>query len=1058
MYKKTLLIVLSLTLLLSGIPIASVSAQVPRANEIAVGTIGEPETVDPQWLYDTASAEIVMNVYDTLIAFLVDRSEPDVKDWGKTANFSASLAYQWYLDNETDPDHPVYYFKIRGSHNHFVTLNSLTTVNPYSPVSTQWECVEPLEEYGEEWHLWIWEDNGDEILSPGDQVKMQKKTYYGPDEMPFIAFHVESVIDLGGDMYTIVLKEKPIPFQSYRMIEILPGFEYEPVCNQVFEMDPIGGREYHVEEWEDFDLNGIVSPGDILYMHRKDPAPVEYPDAWYRDYIVEEIVPGAMMIVKPCLTCWDVEYSFERWFVLDHGGGPQWMIYEPLTYPDYEWPDANEDDIPDPEFAPIVDAAIETNCTWVWFTFAGSYPTMIFLQVVAQSWASILYMDWAMDQGCWDGDWATVATYHDPLVSPLMDPQPVMCGTGPYYFVDWTTGKHWVIERFDEHWQQWPAPGCDGYVDIVRVEFIPEWPTRKLMFLAGDLDFCYVPRMYMYDVLGKPGVRCIYPLATLSTDGNFFNFDIATTSRYLKPPFTETLAASTFKNTGIPPDFFTDINLRKAFCYCVNYTEFIEIAYLGEAAYPATPAIFNLPYRLSEAWYAEHQYYLNLTEAEYYFKLAWGGTGENPGHDPDMVTPGQVWTTGFKLPLCYNVGNLPRKTMAEIIETNAESLNTEFTVDVYEVEWGTVYIPELFHGELTMFIIGWLADYPDPHNFFFPFMHTYGAFSDWQSYSNPVADALIEEGGTCPDEIRRAEIYAELQQMYIDEAPSVCTDQPTGRHWEKTWIHGWYYNSIYPGGYFKHYWKDVPPGVETMKAVDMSVAGSIGNVTQWLVNYHTGNTESGLDDGQPIVKIMASDCPCPGSNPTIPVAVDWSREDSNTEVVPPFYAIVGITMTKGSESHTIDPIMFTVGGIGSSGIVLVPWSVDDPDAYCGNWTISEARIGVVSGELYDDNGANDITTTGESWAIIYGTGDTALAPPIITGFVEGDTLVGVSDLVRIVFSIPSMPGDANWNWYTDYMRATCEEEKVSVADLVTIVSLVPTDYLNPGPEGYGADC
>jgi len=77
MYKKTLLIVLSLTLLLSGIPIASVSAQVPRANEIAVGTIGEPETVDPQWLYDTASAEIVMNVYDTLIAFLVDKSEPE---------------------------------------------------------------------------------------------------------------------------------------------------------------------------------------------------------------------------------------------------------------------------------------------------------------------------------------------------------------------------------------------------------------------------------------------------------------------------------------------------------------------------------------------------------------------------------------------------------------------------------------------------------------------------------------------------------------------------------------------------------------------------------------------------------------------------------------------------------------------------------------------------------------------------------------------------------------------------------------------------------------------
>jgi len=869
-----------------------------------------------------------------------------------------------------------------------------------------------MEEYGEQWHLWIWEDNGDEILSPGDQVKMQKKTYYGPDEMPFIAFHVESVIDLGGDMYTIILKEKPIPFQSYRTIAIPPVFEYEPVCNQVIEMDPISGREYHVEEWEDFDLNGIVSPGDILYMHRKDAAPVEYPDAWYRDYIVEEIVPGEMMVVKPCLTCWDIEYSFERWFVLDHGGGPQWMIYEPLVYPDYEW------NFEDPDFDDKVDAAIETNCTWVWFTFAGPYPTMIFLQVIAQSWASILYMDWAMDQGCWNGDWTTVATYHDPLVSPLMDPQPVMCGTGPYYFVDWTTGKHWVIERFDEHWQQWPAPGCDGYVDIVRVEFIPEWPTRKLMFLAGDLDFCYVPRMYMGDVDEKPGIRCIYPLATLACDGNFFNFGIQTTSRYLKAPFTEPLANSTFKDTGIPPNFFTDVYLRRAFLYSVNYTEFIEIAFLGEAVYPSTPAIYGLPYRLDPAWYAEHQYYLNLTEAEYYFKLAWGGTGENPGHDPGMVTPGPVWTNGFKLPVCYNVGNLPRKTMAEIIETNVESINpTLFHIDVYEVEWGTVYIPELFHGELTMFIIGWLADYPDPHNFFFPFMHTYGAFSGWQFYSNPVADALIEEGGTCANETRRAEIYAELQQMYIDEAPSVCTDQATGRHWEKTWIWGWYYNPIYPGGYFKHYWKDNPPGVETMQPVDLSVWDSITNVTQALIDDH----------GEPTIKILKSD---KGMCPVVTIEVEWERVDSNT-LMGGFLANILLTRTDGTGTYPIADGYgeFLVFGPGDTDIMTFLWNETDAFELAGTWTIG-ATTGVVSETAYDEAPVNNTITDG--YAIIYGTGD-----------INGDGIVDGVDFQKVKKAIPSSPGDPNWNWAADING----DGIVDGTDYTIVKGLIPTAYI-----------
>ena len=390
MYKKILLIVVSLTLLLSGIPIASVSAQeVPRVNEIAIGTIGEPETIDPGWLYDTASAELCQHVYDTLISFKVDRTEPSVIDQGKMDEFVPSLATEWYFDAETDPDHPVMYFKIN------------TTIK----------------------------------------------------------------------------------FQN--------------------------------------------------------------------DHV---------------LTTEDIEYSFERWFVLDHSGGPQWMIYEPLTYPDYSWPDVNEDGIPDPEFAPIVDAAIESNATHVWFTFAGPYPTLIFMQVIAQSWAGILPKAWAIEQGCWNGDWDLVKYYHDPLVSPLMDPDPVMCGTGPYEFVEWIAGKHWRIERFVDHWAGWPAPECDGYINVVVEKFISEWPTRKLMFLAGDLDFCVVPRMFRDDVLDQPGIRCTWPLEELVTGGNFYNFNISTASRYLKSPFTETLAPGVIKSTGIPPDFFTDKNLRKAFC------------------------------------------------------------------------------------------------------------------------------------------------------------------------------------------------------------------------------------------------------------------------------------------------------------------------------------------------------------------------------------------------------------------------------------------------------------------------------------------------------------
>ena len=45
-----------------------------------------------------------------------------------------------------------------------------------------------------------------------------------------------------------------------------------------------------------------------------------------------------------------------------------------------------------------------------------------------------------------------------------------------------------------------------------------------------------------------------------------------------------------------------------------------------------------------------------------------------------------------------------------------------------------------------MFSIGWMADFPDPHDFALPFYRTGGSFAAWQAYSNPTMDALVDAG------------------------------------------------------------------------------------------------------------------------------------------------------------------------------------------------------------------------------------------------------------------------------------------------------------------------
>ncbi|RLG05905.1 MAG: hypothetical protein DRN68_07875, partial [Thaumarchaeota archaeon] len=53
----------------------------------------------------------------------------------------------------------------------------------------------------------------------------------------------------------------------------------------------------------------------------------------------------------------------------------------------------------------------------------------------------------------------------------------------------------------------------------------------------------------------------------------------------------------------------------------------------------------------------------------------------------------------------------------------------------------------------------------------------------------------------------RKEIYYELQKIYFEDCPSVMLYQPVGRHYERDWVQGWYYNPIYPGVYFYALWK-----------------------------------------------------------------------------------------------------------------------------------------------------------------------------------------------------------------------------------------------------------
>jgi peptide/nickel transport system substrate-binding protein len=820
--------------------IASVHAMPPITDKLnlKVATIegGNPETVDPAWAYDTASGEVIFNVYDTLITF----------DGEHMDTYLPSLATNWTIENITGAVSPEgipwyfrYTFQLRG-------YRSCTTVQagdrdlgfalvPFAANEKHTENIAPNNVY----------DNGEYVYRDVDN---------------------NNVVSVNDIRLTNVRRGDGTTYRAGTTVQAGDR-------DLGFALVPFAANEKHTENKV---ANGVYDPGEFIYRDVDNNNVVSVTDHRLTFVSWIQFHNGGLFYVE------DVEYSFEREMVQDRDSGPQWMLYEPLlnTWGAYGLEDygINMSTTEGIQTAgKMIDHSVESDPLEgeVWFNlaFPGAYPP--FMQILCQTWSSILSKQWineyvigTLGRHDWSGDWGDYTgwmDYHTPTVSPLDDPTPVMCGSGPYMLDTLSyTDKYWKVVRNTNYWRGWPADfpklgpsQPKGYVDSLTVTWAYTWENRRDMFLAGDFDMCAVPRMnlqemyidYLHGKL-KDGIRCIYPLPTLAVDGLFFTFNITTSSPYGKIyPW-----GSGFHADGIPADFFGNpdwgIHTRKAFAYAFDYNRFLQEAYLGEAWQPATAIIPGLPYYDPTV----KGYTFDLAKATQEFKQV-------PG----------LWDTGFTMTILYNTGNLPRQKAAEILKANIESINsTIFHIDVSSVDWKP-YLRACLYHQTPLFIIGWLADYPDAHNFAYAFYYSMGAFGAWQGYYNPTMDALVEEGIRTPDGPERAAIYHDIQVLAVADCPSVTIDQAIGRHFERSWVVDWYYNPIYPGVFAYNIWKwyYIPHALS-----DTTPAYPINNHLPYDTNY------DGTIDGKDISICSKAF----GSDPGPPVHPRWCfRADVNND-------------------------------------------------------------------------------------------------------------------------------------------------------------------------------
>ena len=523
------------------------------------------------------------------------------------------------------------------------------------------------------------------------------------------------------------------------------------------------------------------------------------------------------------LTPSDFEYTYERGLLQSSPDGPQWLLIEPIM--GYSSGDITEEIADgayagDPEalkqnaspeelkaLCEKVKAKIESDDEAGTLTIHLAQPWGPFLATLAQGWGYAMDKEWAMENGAWDWSCDTwvdqeyaMTSENDPLTDKIN-------GTGPYKLDHWTPGEEYVLVANEDYWRKdgdevWPG-GPSGVPRIKRVVYknVPEWGTRFAMLQAGDAEWVAVPPANRPQVDPLVGEICDWQtfecepnadnpngplrkwpgLPSVARTNIFMNFDLSQ-----EEGVNPYIGSGKLDGNGIPPDFFSDIHVRKAMNYCFDYDTFIADAQNGEGVRNNGPIIKDM------LGYNEDgpMYEFDLDKCASELEQAWDG---------------KLPEVGFRFQMAYNTGNVTRQTACNILQANLRSVNPKYQVECLGLPWPTM-LRAFRAGQLPMVASGWIEDIHDPHNWAQPF--TVGTYAGRQNLPDDLKaqfQELVTAGVMESDPAKREKIYFDLQKLFYDQAIQIVLSQQTGVHYEQRWVEDWFYRVGQFGGYFYAY-------------------------------------------------------------------------------------------------------------------------------------------------------------------------------------------------------------------------------------------------------------
>jgi ABC-type transport system substrate-binding protein len=155
----------------------------------------------------------------------------------------------------------------------------------------------------------------------------------------------------------------------------------------------------------------------------------------------------------------------------------------------------------------------------------------------------------------------------------------------------------------------------------------------------------------------------------------------------------------------------------------------------------------------------------------------------NPNLDPYPYDPEAARQLLAESKYGDDLENLPRLTLSISgslgaavplgLEVMLQSWEQELglQVEIQQTEWAT-FLQDVNDKRYQMFRLAWGADYPDPQNFLDILFHSHSQGNN-TNYNSPEVDALLEQARVERDPGARVELYQQIEQMILEDAPWV---------------------------------------------------------------------------------------------------------------------------------------------------------------------------------------------------------------------------------------------------------------------------------------------